>query len=164
MGRPPIPIPEHKRNGTFRRDRHRAMPLCPTQKPPRPPAWLSPAAKTKWKEAAKQLAELGVLTALDLDALAGFCESFSLWRAAVEIIMKEGMTYMAGSGQHKPHPAVGIMINADKAMRDWAGRLGLHVEARCRLRIDPAAAERQAHGVASRNRDAAPKPYRPETA
>jgi P27 family predicted phage terminase small subunit len=137
VSRPALPLDHHHAAGTYRADRHQTLPLRPGQKPPRPPAWLTAGAKVKWKEAARQLAAAGVLTALDLDALAAYCEAFATWQAAVEAVAKEGATYTTESGQKKPHPSVAIMLAADKSVRDWASRLGLHVAARRQLRIEP---------------------------
>src|SRR5262245_23090440 len=139
MPNPPKSTEEHRAAGTYQASRHAPMKLNPTDNVPKPPAWLSKDARAKWREAALALSRAGVLTLLDLDALAAYCVAYATWRAALDIIAKEGETYESGTGDaklKKLHPAVGMMQQADRAMRDWASRLGLHPESRKRLRIE----------------------------
>jgi P27 family predicted phage terminase small subunit len=42
-----------------------------------PPAWLDDIAQGEWRRVAPKLAELGLLTDLDLPALATFCQSYA---------------------------------------------------------------------------------------
>jgi P27 family predicted phage terminase small subunit len=111
------------------------MKLQPS-KPPRPPAWLSATAKVKWKETARLLAQTGLLTTLDLDALAAYCECFANWRTAVETVEKEGATFTTPSGLVKRHPAVTNAQQANKDLLAWAERLGLTPAARQRMRVE----------------------------
>ena len=134
--RPPKPTAQHKANGSYRSDRHRPMPLSPG-KPPRAPAWLSEMAKGKWRAAARLLADVGLLTPLDLDALAAYCETWAAWRKAVETIEREGATFTSSAGLVKRHPAVAIAAQAGRDLLAWAERLGLTPAARLRMRVEP---------------------------
>jgi P27 family predicted phage terminase small subunit len=150
MSRPPLPIRHHQAVGSYRPDRHQAMPLHPSDLPPPVAPWLTPLAKAKWEEAAAELTAAGVLTALDLDALAVYCEAYATWRAAVDTVAMEGATYKTEGGLVKAHPAVAIMQAADKTLLAWSEKLGLTPSARQRMRIEPP--EKKPPGVPSRDR------------
>jgi P27 family predicted phage terminase small subunit len=136
MSRPPLPLHVHQLQGTYRKDRHQPRPRLACAAP-RAPAWLSAPAKAKWKDVARQLAAAGVLTGLDLDALAAYCEAFATWRAAAATVAAEGPTYKADNGLVKRHPAVAIMQQAGRDLHSWGDKLGLTPAARQRLRIEP---------------------------
>jgi len=138
--RPPNPTGQHKANGTYRADRHQPMPLHPA-KPPRAPSWLAETAKAKWKEAARLLSDVGLLTPLDLDALAAYCSTWATWRKAVETIEREGATFTTAAGLVKRHPAVAIAAQAGRDLLAWAERLGLTPAARQRMRVELTPAE-----------------------
>lgn len=53
---------------------HEASTVCP--------AWLKGKAREKWETLAPHLKQLGLLTALDLDQLAAYCESWAEFRHA----------------------------------------------------------------------------------
>src|SRR5262245_15040438 len=135
MSRPPKPTAAHRIVGTYRRDRHEGPALTPG-KPPPAPAWLSDVAKPKWGETATLLAGTGLLTDLDHDALAAYCETWATWRKAVETVEREGATYRTAAGLVKRHPAVAIAAQAGKDLLAWAERLGLTPAARQRMRVE----------------------------
>jgi P27 family predicted phage terminase small subunit len=62
----------------------------PPAGPPSPPAWLSAAAREKWDELAPLLAQTGVLSTLDGDALARYCVTFVEWRKHLSICERGG--------------------------------------------------------------------------
>ncbi len=60
---------------------------------PKCPTFLSKDAKKEWKRVAPQLERLGLLTQIDMVALAGYCESYAQWKEAVEFMHEFGTTY-----------------------------------------------------------------------
>lgn len=82
-----------------------------------------------------------MLTALDLDALAAYCQCYATWRAAAETVERESATYRTDGGLVKRHPAVAVMQQAGKDLLAGAEKLGLTPAARLRLRIEPPADE-----------------------
>src|SRR4051794_16873529 len=106
-GRKPKSAQEHKEAGTFRKGRHApAAPARPLKVLPKAPAWLSKPAQKKWTETGRQLVEAGILTRLDLDALANYAETWSTWRQALQEL-KGGLTYEGENGPRK-HPAAAV--------------------------------------------------------
>ena len=60
---------------------------------PKCPSWLHKDAKKEWKRVAPQLERLGLLTQLDMVALAGYCQSYARYKEAEEFLTKHGTTY-----------------------------------------------------------------------
>lgn len=60
---------------------------------PKCPSWLHKDAKKEWKRVAPQLERLGLLTQLDMVALAGYCQSYARYKEAEEFLTKRGTTY-----------------------------------------------------------------------
>ena len=58
----------------------------PKKKAPKCPAWLDAEAKKEWRRLAKQLEDLGILTQIDMAAFAGYCEAYSRWKEAEELL------------------------------------------------------------------------------
>lgn len=104
-------------------------PIPETVKPPRgdrppdPPAHLTADARTEWKRVSRGLWDLGLLTVIDVAALAAYCQAWARWKNAEKLIEKAKKTYPAGGGLFVQtsngnliqHPAVGI---ANRAMAD----------------------------------------------
>lgn len=62
----------------------------PEQSKPRCPIWLNIVAKRKWRSVVKQLDAMGVVTQVDGDALANYCQTWARWREMEEFIDKHG--------------------------------------------------------------------------
>ncbi|HEY0839775.1 MAG TPA: phage terminase small subunit P27 family [Vulgatibacter sp.] len=132
-GRPRKPTALHVIDGTARPDRANrrepkpkvAEPLCPTH--------LDEIAKSKWRELAPQLVRLGVLTRIDGDALAIYCQAYSRWAAAEDDVKANGITYTTANGMVRQNPAVGISSAATVTMATYGGKLGLNPADRAKL-------------------------------
>ncbi len=100
------------------------------------PSWLSRDAKAEWRRVAPELKRLGLLTVVDVSALAMYCESYSQWREAVRIIEREGQTY-SHDGLIRTHPACHVANNAARTANLFAGQFGMTPSARTKLSIEP---------------------------
>lgn len=60
---------------------------------PECPTWLHEDATVEWKRISPQLERLGLLTKIDMAALAGYCQSYAQWKEAVEFLNEMGSTY-----------------------------------------------------------------------
>ena len=86
------PVAVHKLQGTYRPDRHRVG-IQPPEQVPACPDWLGPVGKQTWESTVDTLREVpGLLTRLDGDMLALYCEAWEEFRDAREQIAKEGST------------------------------------------------------------------------
>lgn len=76
-GKRPLPVREPKPSPI--------APKCPT--------WLHKVAKLEWKRIAPQLERLGLLTEMDMAALAGYCEAWATYVEASTFLHERGQTY-----------------------------------------------------------------------
>lgn len=111
----------------------------PSPEPPRCPAWLADEAKKKWKALAPELGRLRLLTSVDGDALACYCQAWAQYREATEALAKEGMVTKSPSGYLAPHPAHAQQQQALAAMHRLSQSFGLDPASRARLTAPPAA-------------------------
>lgn len=75
-------------NHPLNEDRPKPAPIAP-----RCPSWLSRRAKAEWRRVAPELEKLGLLTQLDMAALASYCQAWSRVEQCTRIIDAEGLTY-----------------------------------------------------------------------
>lgn len=128
--RGPRPTPTNvlKLHGS-RRAESRVPEIQPDPIAPACPPWLDLVAQEKWKELAPELERLGVLTSLDGDALAAYCQAWSEFRQATETLQEKGRYVQVGS-QPQPHPAVAQQRSAWGAMQKLGALFGLSPSAR----------------------------------
>jgi len=93
-------------------------------------------AKAEWRRVAPLLAQYGLLTTLDVSALAGYCAAFERWRRAEEELAGlDTLVFQTDKGYMAPRPEVAI---ADKARRDMASlckEFGLTPNSRGRMTL-----------------------------
>jgi P27 family predicted phage terminase small subunit len=102
---------------------------------PRRPGWLSPAAKAKFRDLARRLARRGLLTPLDGDALAAYCEVYAQFRATTETLQSQGRDYTDGEGTVRAHPAFGQWVTTLKLMRQYGSVLALDPASREKMGV-----------------------------
>ena len=107
---------------------------------PKCPTWLHKNAKKEWKRVAPQLEKLGLLTGLDMAALAGYCEAWAQYRDAIEFIHKHGQVYPIkddnGNVKYLQQvPQVGIANQQMKQIRAFCAEFGLTPSARGRIEV-----------------------------
>ena len=102
---------------------------------PKCPAWLDAEAKRQWKRLAPELARLGLLTSVDGESLAAYCQAWSELRSATELLQKEGRVVETAAGGQKPHPAISMQRTAWMAIRAYAAMFGLDPSSRARLSV-----------------------------
>jgi P27 family predicted phage terminase small subunit len=106
------------------------IPICPS--------WLSPMAKQEWRRVVPELAKLGLLTKLDRNILAGYCNAYALWRQTQELLTVQGTVYVNAKGQLQPRPEVIVAKNAGEEMQTFAAELGLTPSSRARMNLPKA--------------------------
>ena len=119
---------------------------------PKCPAWLHKDAKKEWKRIAPQLERLGLLSELDMAALAGYCQSYARYKEAEELIAKHGTTYeihernrdgsLKCNKQGEPilrsmqaRPEVSIANKSLLQIRSFCAEFGLTPSARARMSV-----------------------------
>lgn len=143
MGRRgPPPTPTHLRvlNGNpGKRPPNRREPR-PAKTSPRCPAWLSKDAKNAWKRMVPALRAIGVLTSVDGEALAAFCQTYARWRQAEEFLDQHGMVYPLRDEKGnlrcmQQFPQVSIARNMLLLMRSFLQEFGMTPASRTRIEL-----------------------------
>ena len=83
---------------------------------PRCPAQLSDGAKAEWKRVAPELHRTGRLTALDVAALALYCQSYADYIESRDVVAREGLSITNARGAIVKHP----LLSAARAFRQDA--------------------------------------------
>jgi len=124
-----------------RRPLNTREPMPEAIEPPAPPEYLQPLAKEKWRELSVVLARNRLLTALDLDTLAIYCEAYAKMRAADQFLRERGMYYpiLTEDGNKirylQPFPQVAVAEHCVRIMLQAGDRLGLSPAARARISL-----------------------------
>ena len=106
---------------------------------PEPPDWLEAYAKDEWGVVAPELHRMGLLTVLDLTALAAYCQSYARWRLAEEWMSKEGNTIVEETGLERRVPQAVIAQAALVDMNRFGSAFGLTPSARTSIHAVPQA-------------------------
>jgi P27 family predicted phage terminase small subunit len=116
-------------------------PKPPVKAPPCPPE-LSDLAKKEWRRVSRLLVKLGLLTEVDLAALAGYCDAYGMWITSAEKL-KTTPVVIVYKGLPMQSPWVAIHANAGKQMLQFLQQFGLSPSSRTRVKGDkpPAADE-----------------------
>lgn len=114
----------------------------PKPKPiaPKCPAWLHKDAKREWKRIAPELERLGLLSVVDMAALATYCESWAQYKEAIEFIHKNGTVYPIKDEDGKVKylqqvPQVSIANKALLNIRTLCAEFGLTPGSRGRMSL-----------------------------
>ena len=78
-GPAPTPTAVLRLRGTYRKHRSRREPT-PDSTAPECPDWLDDQAKEAWAQVLPQLERMGVMTGIDGNALARYCQFWSRWK------------------------------------------------------------------------------------
>lgn len=115
----------------------RSLPKDEPKPPPlsqvKPPSFLFPGAKREWKRIVPILDGLGLLSDLDVSALAGYCTAYDTWVTALGQIKKSGMLIQTPNGYFQPSPYIKISRDAQDEMMRWLKEFGMTPAARSRV-------------------------------
>ena len=110
---------------------------------PHCPDWLEDDAKKEWKRLGKVLAEMGMLTNLDMMAFAGYCQAYARWKGAEEFITQHGDMVRTPNGYLQQVPQVSIAQTNLKIMLKFCEQFGLTPSARSRMIGEENGAEKE---------------------
>lgn len=119
-----------------KRARNTSQPKLPAlDAAPPAPAWLGELGREKWAEVAGMLVRANVLTGGDLHNLEAFCIAYQNARDAEADIRKNGITTGSKRKGFRKNPAVTVLNEAVKQLRDFGALLGLDPSSRDRLHV-----------------------------
>lgn len=115
-------------------------PLVPTDVP-EPPECLNEVAKNEWWRIATELHRLKMLTVVDINPLAAYCQAFARWSAAEQALNKladrdpatGGILIKGSYGTPMLNPLLKAATQAARDMVKYAGEFGLTPSARARI-------------------------------
>lgn len=106
-------------------------------KAPAPPAFLDEVATKEWKRVAPELHRLGLLTVVDIMALAAYCQCYSDYLTAREAIARAGgnPTFTTDKGYVGQRPEVTIAQKSLALMKAYMAEFGMTPSARARMAL-----------------------------
>ena len=141
--RGPLPLPTQTKaqRGTLRPCRVAANEARATGTP-RCPSWLTADAKKEFRRLVKQLSAMGLIGAVDENALTRYVTTWLNWRRAVQMIEKTGDVLAAKDSEGKPKikrsPYVDIAATLAAQLDKLEQAFGLTPSARSRIEVAPA--------------------------
>ena len=97
----------------------------PDKKAPTCPNWLDKEARAEWRRLARKMEQLGILTEVDKQAFASYCQAYSRWKNAEEKITNYGTLMKTATGNYVEAPYVGIALKFQRQMIKCAEQFGL---------------------------------------
>lgn len=135
VGRPPKPTALKVLNGNpGKRPINKAEPK-PQQGAPEPPSFLSPEGLREWQRIVPLLDRMGLLTYVDRAMLVVYCEAWSRYMAATQVVQEEGVVIESYKGTFVRHPAALVAKDAEQIMRQCCSEFGLSPSARSRMTV-----------------------------
>jgi P27 family predicted phage terminase small subunit len=135
MGRKPLPSHLKLVKGTARRDRLNQKEPKPQLVAPDPPEYLDDRAKAKFTNMAQMLARHGVMTELDVSALARYAVVWCRWIDAEAEIKKRGPVVKTTSDNIIQNPFLAVANKCLLQMAQIESEFGLTPSSRSRVRM-----------------------------
>jgi P27 family predicted phage terminase small subunit len=142
MPNPPVPFPLKVLRGNPGKRRLPNEPEPQIAKTcPEPPPFITGYAADLWWDTAPSLHQLGLLSVVDVPALAAYCFAFGQFRSAAEALARmadrdehmNGLLIKTTDGNARRNPLIKIASDAAEDMLRFAGEFGLTPVARTRL-------------------------------
>jgi P27 family predicted phage terminase small subunit len=105
----------------------------PREGRPRMPAHMGDVAAKEWKRLVKDLTAMGVLTSIDADALAMYCDTYARWVEASRALNTDGMIIFTEKGYPIQSPYLSIINQCIKTMQALLQQFGMTPASRTRL-------------------------------
>ena len=103
--------------------------MCPTH--------LSKAAKKEWKRIAPELEKLGLLSHIDMAALAAYCQAYGRWVEAEKKLKEIGHPlYKSKNGTVTTSPWLWVANKALDQILKFASEFGMTPSARTRIHVE----------------------------
>ncbi len=97
-------------------------------------AWLDDLAQKEWHRVVPELHRMGLLATVDQTTFALYCDAYSKYRKAREVIEAKGMTYTKGLMIYT-RPEIKVMMALSAQIRGWSREFGFTPSARGQMNI-----------------------------
>ncbi|MBP0725545.1 phage terminase small subunit P27 family [Bacillus sp. RG28] len=105
----------------------------------KPPSWLSSFAKKEFKRMVNELKEVDLVTNVDVNALALYCDAYGNYVECTKVIQEEGLmveyTNKAAETNKVPHPLLTKQKALFEQMKSLSTEFGLTPAARAKIAI-----------------------------
>ncbi len=98
-----------------------------------PPKWLDKAAKKEWRRIVKLMEGLGILTDVDVDILAAYCDAVVRYAEASQQVREQGFVVTNDKGNPIQNPALLAVEKYWRIKSKAAAALGLDPTSRASL-------------------------------
>ena len=132
-GRKKIPTKLKLLKGTQRADRLNPNEPDPDVNIPEPPGFLNKAASQEWERMSGILYGIGLLSDMDMAALALYCQSWGKIVEFEEILIKEGKTYIAANGDIRTSPYVSMLNKSYEYVYKFLTEFGMSPASRSKV-------------------------------
>jgi len=132
-GRKPKPTKLKVLQGTAQKCRINDKEPTPETSIPDPPSHLSPNAGDEWRRITPELEKLGLLSEIDMAALAAYCQCYGRWKDAEEQLAKSSLLIKTTNGNIIQNPLVGIANRSLLIMHKFLTEFGLSPSSRTRV-------------------------------
>src|SRR6266540_347963 len=103
---------------------------------PRAPGHLSDEEKAKWKAVVRELHPLGLVTRIDVDALAMYCVIYARWVKAEKMVREKGEIIKTADGNIIQNPYLSIANRALEQLNKLGAEFGMTPSSRSRVKTD----------------------------
>jgi len=148
VGPKPKPTRLHLLENTFRGDRHSKTEPTPEPCIPDPPDCLCPVAAGEWLRLTPELARIGLLSEIDRNMLARYCQHYAYWHQAV-MRLRTGLTQETKQGNLIQSIDLGIANRASDIMSKLESEFGMTPSSRARMGVSSKRAKSKFHGLIS---------------
>ena len=99
------------------------------------PLFLSAEARAEWDRLVGLFADLKLLTNIDTDALAMYCDTYARWMQATRALAKDGMIVYTPNGFPVQSPYIGIVNQSLRTMQKFLAEFGMTPASRTRIQV-----------------------------
>jgi P27 family predicted phage terminase small subunit len=103
---------------------------------PRVPGHLGDEENKKWKATVSELYALGLITTVDVDALAMYCVVFVRWVKAEKMVREKGEIIKTAAGNIIQNPYLSIANRALEQLNKLGAEFGMTPSSRSRVKAD----------------------------
>lgn len=102
---------------------------------PKCPSHLDKIAKREWRRIAPELERIGLLSRIDMAALAAYCQAYARWVKAEKAVQKHGMLIKTPNGYPVMSPFLLVASKAIEQMKSFLVEFGMSPSSRSRINI-----------------------------